>query len=411
MEFVDRRTATVTHDPDADLAWLRDYQTDAVAAVLKKKRGILWCPTGSGKTEILVGLTRVLPGKWLALVHRGQLADDIAARYELRTPGRVAGRVREGTWDLPRDADLVAATFQSILVALKRREDYGTDDPEYLRAVRLLEECDGLLVDECHTLPAETFYRVAMMTKRAQYRVGLSGTPLARGDRRSLMAIAALGPVIYRIKAELLIERGVLARPHVKLATVTQLSNAASWASVYNTLVVNSKARNAALVELTRRATKPGLVFVKEVAHGKLLTDMLMRAGIQAEFIWGEHSLEWRRSHVKRLLQGHYDVLVCSSVFQEGIDIPALRSVVVGSGGKSVISTLQRLGRGMRVERNAKGEVVEGGGEFEVFDVADKGNKWLERHARARIAAYAGEGYETVVEPPSASGFRTSSPP
>ncbi len=81
--------------------------------------------------------------------------------------------------------------------------------------------------------------------------------------------------------------------------------------------------------------------------------------------------------------------------------MPSLRSVIVGGGGKSIIATLQRLGRGMRVDRKADGTIHEGGSVFEVWDILDKGNKWLEKHARVRMNAYAGEGYETFIEAPT----------
>jgi superfamily II DNA or RNA helicase len=211
--------------------------------------------------------------------------------------------------------------------------------------------------------------------------------------------LGALGQVIYRVKTQLLVDRGVLARPTVRLATVTQMSARPTWQGVYGECVVRGASRNQTLVSLARRATKPGFLFVQQVEHGKALAKMLINAGIKADFVWGSHSLAWRKSHIRRLVQGHFDVLVCSSVFQEGIDVPELRSVIVGSGGKSVIATLQRLGRGMRVERRGDGSVVDGGDRFEVWDIADRGNDWLQRHARERLNAYTGEGFETFIEP------------
>lgn len=409
VDVIDTRTPPVPVDPNADLAWLRDYQLAAVEAIKRKHRGILWVPTGGGKTEIMVGLTRAMPCRWLALVHRGQLADDMATRYELRSPGLQAGRVLEGRWEVPQDAQLVAVTFQSVQAAMNRALEHGPKDPAYVRMMNLLYNAQGLVVDEAHTLPASSFFDVAMRVP-AYYRVGMSGTPLARGDRRSLYAIGALGPVVYRIKTELLIERGVLARPTVRLVEVFQEAKAVTWAGVYGELIERSKLRNDALVGLSLRAAKPGLLFVKHVAHGKLLTKMLLKAGIQAEFVWGSHSIAYRKSLIRRLVQGHFQVLVCSSVFNEGIDIPELRSVTLGAGGKSIIETLQRLGRGMRVERRADGSVVEGGDAFEVYDVLDTGNKWTKKHARGRLSTYQQEGFATFVENPGLGSYRVPAP-
>ncbi len=376
IDLIDARLPPCGEDPTADLAWLRDYQLETVLVACRRKRGILWLPTGAGKTEIIVALTRRLPCNWLALVHRSQLADDIAARYEKRSPGLVAGRILEGDADIPEDATLVAATFQTLVNWLKRDHE----DPLYRQAKELLAWAQGLIIDETHVLPADTFYSVAMSTTNAYFRFGLSGTPLARGDRKSLLALAAL------------------ARPTVRLITVTQCSKRPTWQGVYGECVVKGAARNAALVAISKRATAPAFLFVQQVEHGKDLAKRLTNAGIPSEFVWGSHSLAYRKSLIRRLVQGHFEVLVCSSVFQEGIDVPELRSVIVGSGGKSIIATLQRLGRGMRVDRKTDGSVREGGDRFEVYDIADKGNKWLERHARGRLNAYTAEGFETFIE-------------
>lgn len=396
VHFIDKRTPPVAVDATADLDWLRDYQRKAIDAAIKHTRGMLWLPTGAGKTEIIVGITRALPCRWLALVHRSQLADDIATRFEKRSPGLFAGRILEGRWDVPDDASLICATYQSLAAGLKK----SPHDPANQRVKHLLREwAQGIMPDEAHTVPANSFYRLVMQTKNAYYRIGLSGTPLARGDKKSMFAIGALGRVVYRIRPQLLIDRGVLAKPTVRLLTVTQDSNAKTWAGVRGDCVVRGKARNAMLVTAAKRAAKPAFLFVEEVDHGKALEKLLLTAGVSCTFVWGSHSLDYRKSLIKRLVLGHFEVLICSKIFNEGIDVPELRAVIVGAGGKSVISTFQRLGRGMRVDRDAEGKVREGGGEFEVWDLLDRGHRWMERHANLRQASYASEGYQTFVEP------------
>jgi superfamily II DNA or RNA helicase len=119
---------------------------------------------------------------------------------------------------------------------------------------------------------------------------------------------------------------------------------------------------------------------------------MLENAGMRTEFVWGAHETWLRSKILDRLTHDKLDVVVCSSVFQQAIDVPELRAIVNGAGGASVIATLQRLGRGTRR--------AEGKDSFELWDIVDRGNRWLERHSRERIRAYEGEGYtvETVPE-------------
>jgi superfamily II DNA or RNA helicase len=375
VEVADARTKPCERDVTADLAWLRDYQLEGVERSIAAERGVLWCPTGSGKTEIAVGLALALPCRWLFAVHRATLMHQAADRYEQRT-GLKAGRIGEGIWSVER---FTAATFQTLFARMRSPE-----------GVALLSGAQGLVVDEVHSVPASTFYRVAMRTVGAYWRIGMSGTPLARGDRKSIYTIAATGPVIYRIKPDVLIEAGVLARPHIRFVPVVQSSDGNDWHAVYRECIVESPARNAVVVALARKAAKPCLVFVKEIDHGKLLLQGLTAAGLRAEFVWGDKMTAQRKASIKRLVRGDIDALVASVVFQEGVDIPSLASVVIASGGRSVIATLQRIGRGMRTDDGRKAG-------FDVWDIADRGCRWLDKHTRERAKAYAGEGYETTV--------------
>lgn len=378
VEVVDRRAVPCPPDVAADTSWLRDYQRAAVDAILASTRGVVHLPTGAGKTELAVALARVLPCRWLFVAHRKDLMHQAADRYELRT-GDVAGRVGDGLWDVRR---FTVATYQSIAAALRAKDK---------RAEALLSATEGAVFDEAHVVGADQFWRIAMRTKSAYWRVGLSGTPFDRTDQRSILVVAAIGPRVFRLRPGDLIDEGVLARPRIRMVACPQGSVDGGWSDVYRELVVGSRQRNDLLAQLALRAAKPCLLFVKEIDHGEALARALERARVKVEFVWGDVATERRQAAVRRLTRGDVDVLVCSVIFQEGIDIPALASVVVGSAGKSTIAALQRIGRGMRTDGGRKME-------FEVWDVLDKGDPWLEKHARRRMKAYVGEGHEVVVD-------------
>lgn len=376
IEVVDERSVPCLRDAAADLSWLRDYQVESVRRAVRHRRGILWLPTAAGKTEIAVGLARVLPCSWLVLVHRAQLMHQAADRFEERT-GETAGRVGDAVW---QESRFTVATFQTLAAALKANKRDG---------LQLLQAAEGLVVDESHTLPADSFWRVAMSTHSAYWRIGMSGTPLARGDRRSVLTIGALGPVIHRVRPSVLIDRGVLAEPCIRMVPVGSTVQRPTFQGVYGEAVVRGAQRNAALIDVARVAAKPAFLFVKQINHGRGLLKRLLNAGIRAEFVWGQKATPQRQAAIERLVRGDADVLVCSAVFQEGVDVPGLRSVINGAGGRSVIAALQRIGRGMRVAQDGGDEAKR----FEVWDIADRGNKMLERHARSRAKAYEREGY------------------
>jgi superfamily II DNA or RNA helicase len=257
-----------------------------------------------------------------------------------------------------------------------------------------LRSLDAIIVDEVHTLAAVSTNAVSMQTPNAFYRFGLSGTPLQRGDKRSPVAIGATGPVIYRIKAQELIDRGIIAKPNIIMYPCFQESDRSTHDAVYSELISRSSVRNKLVVQMAKRGKKPMLCFVKHTDHGHTLNQMLNAAGIPSEFVWGDKDTPKRKAAIQRLRHGEIEVIVCSVVFNTGIDIPELQSLVLAAGGKSAIAALQRVGRGTRAfDKDGKGTKSE----VDIFDVMDLGNKMMERHTRARLKAFAIENYHVKV--------------
>lgn len=410
VDVVDKRSPPVQRDMCADLGWLRDYQLAAVEAVVKYTRGLLHLPTGAGKTECAVALTRVFPCKWLFLVESVSLMHQAADRYELRT-NLPSGRVGDGVFTCT-DSSFVCASFGTMRSLIEKRD---------LRGTAILAHVGGLIVDECHQLPADSFFRTVQAIP-AYWRVGLSGTPLARGDRKSSLAVGALGPVIYRVTTEKLVECNVIELPKVSMVLHQHTNvvkvppqSARAWDVVYKGAVVSNAARNALVIQYASQAKKPCIIFVKNVRHGKALTADLCRAGVPSRFVWGALSTVVRDQVIKELERGVLEVIVASVVFQTGIDIPSLQSAVVAAGGKSAIATIQRVGRGTRKSAGKEG--------FDVYDFEDRGCgctsnaramglrgtmgthaacRWLESHTKDRIAAYVSEGYAVTHVTPAA---------
>jgi superfamily II DNA or RNA helicase len=385
VELVDDRVRPAERDPGADLRWLRDYQMRCLEACFRRTRGLVEGATGMGKTDLIVGLTRALPtAKFLVLVHRSNLMRDIkkrilrrAGEHGLPEPTDV-GLYGDGSKEL--DRRITIATFQTLSA--------NKNNP----AVKaMLGAAQAVIVDEAHTAAAGTFAAVIEKCPNAYYRWGVSGTPLDRSDKRSNITIGLLGPIICRVPATELIEAGVLAKPLVRFMRYdAEEVYAAKWSDARVLGLVENRARNQAVLHATKRAAKPCLLFVDILDHGKDLAERLARAKINAEFVWGDKKTKERQAALDRLERGDLDVVVSSPVFNEGIDVPDLRSVVMAAGGQSVIATLQRIGRGMR--KTPTKDV------FEVWDFEDLHHRMLENHFNARRAAYKRQGHEMVID-------------
>lgn len=382
--------------PHAPPEHLRDYQTEAVLKALKATRGIIHEPTGAGKGQLIAALADMLPCRWIILTHKSSIAKQIADVLHERNVEDVA------FWDRrKRTGRVTVATFQAAYKGSPLLAD-------------VVANAEAMMIDEVHSVAAPTFFQVAQSCTRARWRFGFSATPLARSDKQSLRVIAATGPVIARTDFEELADRGILAKPIVRMVRMEHpkpkvpppkeqppvrpgdlwvfeddVIPKKPWKEIYRDDVVKSKLRNAMVIRATTVAKWPAILFVSEVTHGKALAATLKKAGVRVAFASGTKDLSARSSIISGLNEGEIDVCVSTVVFQDGIDVPNLQSVVIGSAGKSAIASVQRVGRATRATGNKS--------TCEVWDIWDMHHEILGRQARARRRAYEAEGFDTHI--------------
>lgn len=383
IELVDVRQRPANPEP-IDLSFLRDYQRKAVETALAKTRGVIQMPTGAGKSLVVAGIVASVPCKWLILVPQADLLEQFAKHIRERV-GEEPGIIGDGKMTFGR---ITVATFQMLHRQLTKKRDSA--------CTQLLEQVGGIICDEVHQVASGSFSLVCSRAKRAFYRIGVSATPLDRSDKKSIYVIGQIGGIIHKTSSAELRARGFLAAATVRMVRCDQGSTAPTWPGVYGDCVVRSKARNAVVAEMAAKAQKPALVFINQVNQGKMLVPAIKKLGMRVELVWGEDDTEERRKAIADLVSGKLDVIVCSNVFAQGVDIPSLRSVVNGAGGSSVILTLQRLGRGTRVTDEKTS--------FEAWDVLDGGHRWLRKHGEARKDTYEKEGLAVQVLDPSELG-------
>ncbi len=377
----ERQRPLVTLEPWP--SWLRDYQRDAAERALGFGRGVLRIPMSGGKSEVFVALTLRLPVEWLYLVKKTDLVRQTAERY-VQWTGEQAGTIKAGEWTRGTSNATVAG-FDAWWAALKKGAPCVRE---------LADAIQALNVDECHTVSAETLYRGTLALPNAYYRIGQSGTPMHRGDLDNLRVMGALGPVVYNLPTQDLIEQGVIAKSTVRMVAchqdVPEEKHATTWRGVYGQFVVRSKLRNEKVAEIAQAAQKPCLVFVTQLKHGRAVLEECRARGLKADFVYGEASPGKRKRAVQRLVDGELDVLIANEIFDTGLDAPEVRSTVNAVGGKAAIGTLQKMGRAMRKK-------PDGTLDCETWDLDDTGHGWLQRHAEARREVYESEGYDVQM--------------
>lgn len=164
-------------------------------------------------------------------------------------------------------------------------------------------------------------------------------------------------------------------------------SDASDYAVIYREFIVANEIRNTLLVQkVIQSKANSVLILVDRIEHGLTLADAISGS----VFVSGKDSMADRLDALESLRKGTGSIVIATSIFDEGVDVPAVDLLVLAGGGKGYKRLLQRLGRGMRRK--------EGHNVLMVIDFMDMGDIYLRRHSKTRKAVYEAEGFEVIVE-------------
>lgn len=360
---------------------LRDYQRDAVIAGLEKCRGIIKIPTGGGKTEVAIAIIKALNLPTLFVVPGIELMHQTADRFKNRLPDWDIGMIG----DKEKSSGFVTVASAKSLVSYSKGSKRATVKKATI--LRELEETVKVMVlDECHTIGSATFNKIATYTK-IPYKFGFSATPLDRTDGNTMNLIGAMGSIIYDLSISKLIEEGVLAKPIVHIERITApdyKEKKVKYPEVYKKCIVENEERNERIMDIAvKEAPNPTLILVTRINHGRNLAAMINAQGVSCMFLHGSLAGDERQEAIRDFEEGKYTVIVGTTIFNTGVDLPSVNAVVLAGGGQSKLALLQKIGRGMRLN--------DSGDEFRVYDFADFTHKYLIDHSLSRIREYKRE--------------------
>jgi superfamily II DNA or RNA helicase len=244
-----------------------------------------------------------------------------------------------------------------------------------------------LVVDECHHVSSDSMMNVISHIP-GHYRFGMSGTPLKYDDLSDMKLIAATGDVVVDVTNEYMIEAGWSAKPMIKMYIVEDLK-AALWdmdyADAYKSMIVEYKQRNEIIIDYANKSEGVVLILVNQLEQGRLLRDAISGS----VFVHGSDDTDYRQGVLSTMRAATKGIFIASPIFDEGIDVPAVDTVILAGGGKGHVKLLQRIGRGIR-QKAGRNELI-------VIDFIDDTNEYLLKHSRDRIEIYEQEGFEIEV--------------
>ncbi len=381
---------------------LRPYQHEAITTAFANTvpevgwwpRGVLHVATGGGKTEMAVAMYEMYTVPTLFLVHRKDLLKQAVKRFNKygHNPGIVGDSV------FKPDPNLTIATMQTIYKITS-----APDDSRGPSMDNLLRNCDQVFFDEAHVMASTVekgnmFCSIANKLGNATCRWGLTATPFMRQKYDNLLLESVTGGVLYSITNAELIELGYLTPPIVRLLKVpgkmivkkpTKRSNKAAaeyWRRINDQGIKFNVPRNELIADELMKGQGPILCLVKTIEQGKLIQKLVQqKGGSSIPLVTGKDGSDVRAEAIEDMQSGKLYAVI-STVFDIGVNIPELRKVIIGSGGKSVSALLQNLGRGLRI---AAGKT-----KVEIVDFSDRHHIKLKQHADARRKVYNDEGFK-----------------
>jgi len=310
-------------------------------------RNLLAAATGTGKTVMAAvdyaRLRSSLPrARLLFVAHRREILEHSLGHYRHALRDPAFGELWVGD-ERPRHFEHVFASIQSLHA---RKLEHL--DPSHF---------DVVVVDEFHHAAAPS-YRALLERVKPLELLGLTATP-ERSDGLSILAwfddrIAAelrlwdaidqhhLVPFLYFGVHDGLDLREVPWRRgrgyDVDALEAVYVANDA-WARVVVEQV-------AAHVDDPRRMRALG--FCVSVTHARFMAQHFEAAGIAARAVWADSPYDERRAALTDLAAGRIQVVFSVDLFNEGVDVPAVDTLILLRPTDSPVLFVQQLGRGLR---------------------------------------------------------------
>ncbi|MGB3411814.1 MAG: DUF3427 domain-containing protein [Microthrixaceae bacterium] len=343
-------------EPPAEPVEPRPIQIEGLQALRDARSaghqaGLVVMATGLGKTWLaafdsvdVIGASGVsqralstgaATGRVLFIAHREEILGQSRDVYRQVAPNLELG-LYNGSEKQP-DADVVFASIQTI----SRRLDLFSPDA-----------FDYIVVDEFHHAAAAS-YRVVLDHFQPEFLLGLTATP-QRMDGADLMALCG-DNLVFECGLVEGIDRSALVPFHYwGIADVIDYEPIPWRNGKFDPQALAQAVETQARAEQTldewrNRCGGRTLAFCASVTHADFMAEYFNSAGVVAVAVHSGPTSASRVDAVDSLRDGTVEVVFTVDVFNEGVDIPEIDSVMMLRPTGSPVIFLQQLGRGLRI--------------------------------------------------------------
>ncbi len=238
---------------------------------------------------------------------------------------------------------------------------------------------DYIVVDEFHHAAASSYQKL-LSYYRPKVLLGLTATP-ERMDGKSVTEYFD-NRIAAEIRLPEAIDRKLLCpfqyfgvTDTVDLDNLTWTRGGYNKTELTNIYTINTKVArqrcNMVISALEKYSTDmhevKGLGFCVSVEHARFMSEYFNSSGIPSMYLTGQSPDDERNSAKKRLVSGEVYLIFVVDVYNEGVDIPEVNTILFLRPTESLTIFLQQLGRGLRLAENKEC--------LTVFDFIGQANK------------------------------------
>ena len=369
------------HIAEGEKIVLRDYQVEVVNNFLKNPQALQEVATGAGKTIITATLSHLCEkyGRTLVIVPNKNLVTQTEEDYV--NCGLDVGVYFGDRKELGKTHTI--CTWQSLNILDKKSKNYE----DTLTLAEFLDGVETLIVDEVHQAKAEVLKKLLTQNlKHAPIRWGLTGT-VPKEDFEFQAILASLGPVIGKISAKELQDKGVLSNCHVNVVQLIDTPIHTNYQEELKYLVTNKdRVKYIGKMIKTIRDSGNTLVLIDRISSGEKLQEQIP----DSVFIKGDVKLADRKEQYDEVKEATNKVLIATyGVASVGINIPRIFNLILIEPGKSFVRVIQSIGRGVRKAEDK--DFVQ------IWDITST-CKFAKRHLTQRKKFYKEAQYPFTIE-------------
>lgn len=333
--------AAVADGPSAPALQPRPAQEMALAELDKTieegyDRAIAVMPTGLGKTYLAAFFARRFK-RILFIAHREELLQQARRSFQHVMPERTSG-IYDGK-SKEADADMV---FASIYTLGRKRHREAFKEQFF----------DLVVVDEFHHAAAET-YKSVLDELRTDFLLGITATP-DRMDGKDIYALCDNNVAFYMHFIEA-INRGWLSPfryygiyDAIDYSGVTWLGSRYDEQELLSEQLQDDVVNRIYAAWQKYRQTRT-LAFCSSIAQADYLASFFRDKGHQVISLHSYTKEMSRAEAIRRLETRELEIIFTVDLFNEGVDIPSVDTLLFVRPTESLTVFTQQVGRGLRV--------------------------------------------------------------